>query len=55
MRLSNTRWTFSPTDLATFVRCEHAIRLRNNSRHWRRVMTIREVLHEIVDSFPNRD
>jgi predicted RecB family nuclease len=32
MRLSNTRWTFSPTDLATFVRCEHAIHLRKGFR-----------------------
>lgn len=32
MRLTDDRWTFSPTDLATFVRCEHAIQLRKLSR-----------------------
>jgi uncharacterized protein len=32
MRLTNHGWTFSPTDLATFVRCQHAIRLRKESR-----------------------
>jgi predicted RecB family nuclease len=32
MRLVDTHWTFSPTDLAAFVRCEHAIQLRKRSR-----------------------
>jgi uncharacterized protein len=32
MRLSRDGWTFSPTDVATFVRCQHAIQLRKQSR-----------------------
>ncbi len=32
MRLSRDGWTFSPTDVATFVRCQHAIQLRRRSR-----------------------
>src|SRR5258708_33965446 len=32
MRVTDGHWTFSPTDLATFVRCEHAIQLRKRSR-----------------------
>jgi predicted RecB family nuclease len=33
MRLSSAgTWTFSPTDLATFTRCAHAIQLRKKSR-----------------------
>jgi predicted RecB family nuclease len=33
MRLTGNHWTFSPTDLATFIRCEHAIQLRKRSRN----------------------